>query len=79
MSSKQGTLLLSDLSLLSNPNSSSAVDPRKLKFLSLSVGGKAKPLKQPKVDKKEYDEVFCLIRRILDCFLLDLVCLSWDF
>lgn len=29
------------------------------------AGGKAKPLKQPKADKKEYDEVFSLLVLIL--------------
>ncbi|XP_022145738.1 translation machinery-associated protein 7 [Momordica charantia] len=32
-------------------------NPSKISAMSSKQGGKAKPLKQPKVDKKEYDEV----------------------
>lgn len=33
-----------------------------LHVFSVNLGGKAKPLKQPKADKKEYDEVCFLLR-----------------
>lgn len=39
-------------------------------FFLGSVGGKAKPLKQPKADKKEYDEVWFSILKLgalMDC------------
>lgn len=42
---------------------------RILTLLLCCAGGKAKPLKQPKAEKKEYDEVLI----IKDFFLYDIV------
>lgn len=67
MSSKQGKAILVfmifsfDIQFMSVIRS--VFDPLLMGFVK--TGGKAKPLKQPKADKKEYDEVnllliFCL-------------------